>query len=298
MRLATITDLQLPSRRRVRVREYAGSGTPLVMLHGLLDSSEGWHLVASRSERPVYAIDLPGFGGSTCPPYDRVGRYARDVGQALDLLGLERYVLVGHSFGGAVATALCEQRPHTVAGLVLIAPVGYGRIGLAELASQPGLRQAIQVGLPFTLTNPVAMTAIYSLWVANGARPDRALVDRCRREAFRVVGGARQALRTIVRCGIDKRAFFRRRVDFHGPVTALWGDRDRLVPVRHAHRVQTTFPHAEVQVWEGMGHHPQRERIGPFSALLERLCRVADAEPVPVPAAASPVAGASGDAAA
>jgi pimeloyl-ACP methyl ester carboxylesterase len=82
------------------------------------------------------------------------------------------------------------------------------------------------------------------------------------------------------------------------PIRPLWGDRDRLVPVRHAHRVQTTFPHAEVQVWEGMGHHPQRERIGPFSALLERLCRVADAEPVPVPAAASPVAGASGDAAA
>jgi pimeloyl-ACP methyl ester carboxylesterase len=294
MRLATITDLRLPSKRRLRVREYAGSGTPVVMLHGLLDSSEGWHDVASRSERPVYAIDLPGFGGSTCPPYDRVGRYARDVGQALDLLGLERYVLVGHSFGGAVATALTEQRPHAVAGLLLIAPVGYGRIGLAELASQPGLRQAIQVGLPFALTNPVAMTAIYSLWVANGVRPDRALVDRCRREAFRVVGGARQALRTIVRCGIDKRAFFRRRVHFDGPVLALWGDRDRLVPVRHAHRVQTTFPHAEVHVWERMGHHPQCERTGPFCALLERLCRTADADVVEPPAAAPAAAGADG----
>ena len=265
----------------MRVREYSGSGTPVVLLHGLLDSSEGWHEVASRSERPCYAIDLPGFGGSTCPPYERIGSYARDVGLVLDRLGLDRYVLVGHSFGGAVASALVEQRPDDVAALVLIAPAGYGRIALAELAATPGIRQLVQAGLPLALTNPVAMTAIYGLWVANGRRPDRALMDRCRKDAFRVIGGARQALRTIVRCGIDKRAFFRRRLDFDGPVVALWGDRYRLVPVRHSDRVLTTFPQADVQVWEGMGHHPQRERIRPFTALLERACRAAEADAAP-----------------
>jgi pimeloyl-ACP methyl ester carboxylesterase len=279
MRLATVTDLHIAARRRIRVREYAGSGTPVVMLHGLLDSSEGWHAVASRSPRQCYAIDLPGFGGSTCPPYERIASYARDVGRALDELGLERYVVVGHSFGGAVATALAEQRPDDVAALVLTAPVGYGRIALAELGAQPGIRQIVQAGLPLVLTNPVAMAAIYSFWVANGRRPDRALMDRCRKDAFRVVGGARQALRTIVRCGIDKRAFFRRRVDYDGPVVALWGDRDRLVPVRHAHSVYSSFPQADVQVWEGMGHHPHRERIRPFCALIERACRAADAAP-------------------
>ncbi|MEA2426684.1 MAG: hypothetical protein QOF37_312 [Thermoleophilaceae bacterium] len=287
MRLATARDLEITAKRRVRVREYAGSGTPVVLLHGLLDSSEGWHEVATHSERPFYAIDLPGFGGSTCPPYERVASYARDVGLALDELGLDRFVLVGHSFGGAVATALCEQRPDQVAALLLIAPAGYGRIALAEICSRPGIRQLIEAGLPLTLANPVAMSAVYSLWVANGRRPDQALLDCCRRDAFRVVGGARQALRTIVRCGIDKRAFFRRRVSYDGPVVALWGDRDRLVPVRHADRVLTTFPQADVQVWEGMGHHPQRERVRPFSALVERACRLADSgEPVAHPLAA------------
>jgi pimeloyl-ACP methyl ester carboxylesterase len=281
MRLATVSDLRIPAKRRVRVREYAGSGTPVVLLHGLLDSSEGWHEVAARSERPCYAIDLPGFGGSTCPPYERIASYARDVGHALDALGLERYVLVGHSFGGAVATALAEQRPDDVAALLLIAPAGYGRIALAELAAAPGIRRLVQAGLPLTLTNPVAMTAVYALWIANGRRPDHALMDRCRKEAFRVVGGARQAIRTIVRCGIDKRAFFRRRVDYDGPVVALWGDRDRLVPVRHSDRVQTTFPQADVMVWEGMGHHPQWERSGPFCALIERVCRAAETDALP-----------------
>jgi pimeloyl-ACP methyl ester carboxylesterase len=242
----------------------------------LLDSSEGWHEVAARSERPCFCIDLPGFGGSTCPPYERIGSYARDVGHAIDGLGLDRFVLVGHSFGGAVATALTEQRPQQVASLLLIAPAGYGRIRLAELASIPGLRHLIQAGLPLTLSNRMAMTAIYSLWVANGLRPDQALMDSCRKNAFRIVGGARQALRTIVRCGIDQRAFFRRPVGYDGPVVALWGDRDRLVPVRHADRIFTTFPQADVQVWEGMGHHPQRERIRPFCALVERVCRAGE----------------------
>ena len=291
MREPTVSDLEVASHRQIRVRGYAGSGTPVVMLHGLLDSSEGWEAVASRSDRPCYAVDLPGFGGSTCPPYERIASYARDVGRAIERLGLDRYVLVGHSFGGAVATALCEQRPHEVASLVLTAPVGWGRIPLAELGSQPGIREVVRAGLPLALTNPVAMSMIYSLWVANGRRPDKALVDRLRSDAFRVVGGYRQALRTIVRCGIDKRAFFRRRVDYDGPVVALWGDRDRLVPVRHAHRVYVTFPQADVQVWQGMGHHPQRERIRPFCALIERACRDADASPVVVPL--RPAAGAA-----
>src|SRR3954454_9891632 len=279
MRRATVLDIQIPAKRSIRVREYAGTGTAVVFLHGLLDSSEGWHQVASRSQRPCFCIDLPGFGVSTCPPYERIGSYARDVGQAIDELGLDRFVLVGHSFGGAVATALTEHRPHQVASLLLIAPAGYGRIRLAELASIPGVRHLFQAGLPLTLSNSMAMTAIYSLWVANGRRPDQALMERCRKDAFRVGGGARQALRTIVRCGIDKRAFFRRRVDYAGPVVALWGDRDRLVPVRHAHRVYSSFPQADVQVWEVMGHHPHRERIRPFCALIERMCLAADGVP-------------------
>jgi pimeloyl-ACP methyl ester carboxylesterase len=279
MRLRTVRDIQIPAKRRIRVREYAGGGdTPVVFLHGLLDTSEGWHEVATRSGRACYSIDLPGFGGSSCPPYERIASYARDVGHAIDQLGLDRFVLVGHSFGGAVATALTEQRPAQVASLLVIAPAGYGRIRLAELASIPGLRHVIEAGLPLTLSNPMTMTAIYSLWVANGRRPDHALMDRCRKDAFRVIGGARQALRTIVRCGIDKRAFFRRELAYKGPVVALWGDRDRLVPVRHADRVHTTFPHADVQVWEGMGHHPQRERIRPFCALVERVARAGEHE--------------------
>lgn len=276
MRLAAVHDVELGPKRRIHAREYSGSGTPVVYLHGLLDSSEGWHEVATRSERPSFALDLPGFGNSTCPRYERIASYARDVGRTIDDLGLDRFVLVGHSFGGAVATALTEQRPHQVGALVLAAPAGYGRIRLAEVAARPLVSTAMQAALPLALMNPLAMSAIYAFWVSNGIRADDLLIGRCRRQAFKVVPGARQAVRTIVRCGIDQRAFFRREIDYDGPVIGVWGTRDRLVPVRHAQRMLRPFPHADVQVWEGMGHHPQRERIRPFCAVVERACRAAD----------------------
>src|SRR4051794_5288677 len=90
-RVANVRDLDIASKRRIRVREYGGDGLPLVMLHGLLASGGGGHEVAGRSPRPCFALDLPGFGGSTCPPYERIGGYARDVGRAIDSLGLERF---------------------------------------------------------------------------------------------------------------------------------------------------------------------------------------------------------------
>ena len=276
MRLTAVHDVELGPKCRIRAREYGGDGTPVVYLHGLLDSSDGWHEVATRSDRPSFAIDLPGFGGSTCPRYERIASYARDVGRALDELGVERFTLVGHSFGGAVATALTEQRPDQIAALALVAPAGFGRIALAELAARPLVSHAFQATLPLALVNPLAMGAIYSFWVANGLRADDDLISRCRRQAFKVVPGARQAVRTIVRCGIDESAFFRREIAYDGTVVGLWGTRDRLVPVRHAQRMLRPFPHADVQIWEGMGHHPQRERPGQFCALIDRVCRAAD----------------------
>ena len=281
MRVAAVHDVELAPKRRIRAREYDGDGTPVVYLHGLLDSSDGWHDVASRSPRPAFALDLPGFGGSTCPRYERIASYARDVGRALDGLGLDRFTLVGHSFGGAVATALTEQRPDQVASLALLAPAGFGRIAIAELAANRLVTHAFQATLPLALANPLTMTAIYSFWVANGMRADDDLISRCRKQAFKVVPGARQAVRTIVRCGIDERAFFRREIAYDGPVVGLWGTRDRLVPVRHAQRMLRTFPDADVQIWEGLGHHPQRERPGQFDALIERICRAADGPVAP-----------------
>ena len=51
----------------LHARVWNGRGTPLVLLHGLLDSAEGWTELCRTMRRPCVAIDLPGFGRSDLP---------------------------------------------------------------------------------------------------------------------------------------------------------------------------------------------------------------------------------------
>jgi pimeloyl-ACP methyl ester carboxylesterase len=96
----------------------------LLLIHGNASSTRSWDELVpllTRSHR-VVRIDLLGYGRSA-KPADRsyaLPDQARRVGVAMDRLGFERVTVVGHSSGGAAATALAEQRPDLVAALVLI----------------------------------------------------------------------------------------------------------------------------------------------------------------------------------
>ncbi|HEY2314023.1 MAG TPA: alpha/beta hydrolase [Streptosporangiaceae bacterium] len=96
----------------------------LLLIHGNASSARSWDELVpmlTRAHR-VIRIDLLGYGRSA-KPADRsyaLPDQARRVGVALDRLGVERVIVVGHSSGGAAATALAEQRPDLVAALVLI----------------------------------------------------------------------------------------------------------------------------------------------------------------------------------
>jgi pimeloyl-ACP methyl ester carboxylesterase len=130
--------------RQLCVRRWRGQeqGT-LVALHGLLDSSEGWDALSAKLSGSIVAFDLAGFGHSDAPAQSSIAGYAQDVAAGLEMLGVERFTLVGHSLGGAVATAVAELIPDKVAALVLLAPVGFGRMHLAEAASLPVARQLL-----------------------------------------------------------------------------------------------------------------------------------------------------------
>ncbi len=70
-----------------------------------------------------------------------VERFAEELERAVELLGFERFVLVGHSFGGAVGAAYAARHPERVAGLLLIDPASDGRLIPAEMAA--GFLQAL-----------------------------------------------------------------------------------------------------------------------------------------------------------
>jgi pimeloyl-ACP methyl ester carboxylesterase len=77
------------------------------------------------------------------------------------------------------------------------------------------------------------------------------------------------AVEAISAAGHSKHGFARRRLDFDGPVAALWGEHDALVNPAHRHALRRGLPQAHVEVWEGMGHHPQRERPAQLAAFIE-----------------------------
>jgi len=271
-RVAETIAVELPDGRHLSLEYWPGDGAPLVLLHGLLDCGVGWKHLAEVIQRPCYAVDLPGFGDSDRPTRNRISAYAEDVQAALAVLDVHDFTLVGHSLGGAVATGLAERLRDDVAALVLIAPVGFGRIHLAEAIHLPGVRSLVRLGLPLALANPVTALGVYMAVVSNGHLPDPDLVARLRKNAHRWTPGAACANEAITASGRSHRAFHRRELDYHGPVLALWGEHDRLVPLAHRDGVMTAFPHAQVNVWKKMGHHPQRERPSELAQFIEAAC--------------------------
>ena len=145
-----VGDVVLPGGRRLRVRSTRTRpprGSPLVLLHGLLDDSEGWTHVARDTPRPCFAIDLPGFGGSSLPQCPRISAYAEDVVAGLDSLSVEGCTLVGHSLGGAVAAAVAE-RSDRVDSLIGVGGIASGSDAYTKIRAGASLIQ-LYTGLVF-----------------------------------------------------------------------------------------------------------------------------------------------------
>lgn len=270
-RVAVVETLRLRDGRALCVRRWPGNGEETtVLLHGLLDSSEGWSQLCERLSGACVAFDLPGFGYSDPPSRGSIEAYARDVAGGLEMLGVDRMVLVGHSLGGAVAAALTELLPSRVTALVLLAPAGFGRLPLAEAASLAGVSKLVEVALPVLLSSRLAVTAGYVMMVTNGKRPEPGLVERVTSRGRSLVDGVREGTRSLTEPRPSPSQLERRRIHYQGPVHAVWGDRDRLVPLSHRSGVLAAFPHARIHVWRGMGHHPMRERAADLVKLVQR----------------------------
>jgi pimeloyl-ACP methyl ester carboxylesterase len=106
----------------LRVDDVGHGGLPLLFVHGNGGNRSQWaeQLAHFSASRGVAALDLSGMGDSELLPGGaiRVEGFAADVEAAADALGFGRYVLVGHSYGGAVVAACAGRRPDRVAAVV------------------------------------------------------------------------------------------------------------------------------------------------------------------------------------
>ncbi|MCI4064901.1 alpha/beta fold hydrolase [Micromonospora sp. R77] len=122
-----------------RVYRYGdGDAVPFVLLPGAGGNALSWHPYVRRlgRDRPVIAVEPVGEPGRSVQsrPLDGAGDWARWLDEVLAGLSVDRVHLVGCSFGGWVALRHALHAPDRLAGLVLLDPAGFGRVGGRFLA--------------------------------------------------------------------------------------------------------------------------------------------------------------------
>src|SRR3954464_6710009 len=129
----------------------AGSGPPVVLIHGMVNSSRHWEDVALRlaDRYTVIAPDLIGHGDSAAVRGDySIGAHAASIRDMLAVIGIDRATIVGHSLGGGVAMQFFYQFPQRTERLVLVSSGGLGHQVSPMLrgAALPGVQNLIALG--------------------------------------------------------------------------------------------------------------------------------------------------------
>jgi pimeloyl-ACP methyl ester carboxylesterase len=229
-------------------------GLPAVFVHSLAGNSSHWdeQLEHLRPSRRAVALDLRGHGRSE-PPQNSdysIAGMARDVAAVVDTLGLDRFVLVGHSMGGGVALSYAGAYPHRVASLLLVDPIGDGK-QISEAETKPLLARL----------DSNYDTTIRAYWtgIAGPDSPvrERLLADLRATPRETVVPAFRAALQ------FDPDPSLAR---YRGPILSIvtpYNDQPFSL-----HRLGKGFPHQMVQ---GTGHWIQLDKPEEFNRLLDEF---------------------------
>lgn len=263
----------------------AGEGDPLVFIHGLSGCWQNWlenipHFAASRR---VIALDLPGFGASPMPREKiTIHGYAAVVDALLDSLGLERAAVVGNSMGGFVGAELAIEFATRVDRLVLVSAAGLTTAEMHNdhaLAALRRVENVLAYGAAWfgtrsdRLSRRPGLRKAMMLMVA--AHPER-LPAPLAAEQLRGSGkpGFMDTLEALGTYPLRDRL---ERIE--APTLIVWGDKDRLVPLRDADRfLEAIGDNASKVVYEDTGHVAMLERPARFNADVERFLRDGDTD--------------------
>lgn len=218
-----------------------GEGEPVVVLHGIFGDRNNWKtLVQKISGWAHYLVDLPGHGETPSSPSWRLADLARQGWDWVDELGLERPILMGHSWGGKIAWEMALQRPHQTRALIL------GDIG-------PG-------------TTPIRLTEIGAVLSRAGAFEER---DQVKAELLRhfepnLAGFFLKSWKARGRWAFDLEAFLthaeilRRGVEsgrvYPGPTLQLWGERSEYPTPQALEDSRPFFPNLTTRFIPDAGH--------------------------------------------
>ena len=249
-----------------------GSGPVLVFLHGLAGCWQNWletipHFAADHR---VIALDLPGFGESPMPADPiSVSAYARLVVELLDELGVNDATIVANSMGGFIGCEMAIRFPARVRRLVLVAAAGLSLRHMRHERKR-GLRARSENVLFFGLGWLAARTDL----VVRSRRLRRAMLLLVAAHPERLPGpliaeqahgagkpGFDDALEAMTAYPIRDRLG-----EIRCPALIVWGEEDRLVPVRDAAEFVWLILDARKVLYPDTGHMVMLEQPERFNA--------------------------------
>ncbi len=267
----------------------AGAGPPVLLIHGMINSSRHWRDVATRlaDSYTLIAPDLIGHGDSATPRGDySIGAHAASIRDLLTAIGVERASVVGHSLGGGIAMQFFYQFPQRTERLALVSSGGLGAevSPLLRGAALPGaaalLRLIARPGVVATLERSGRRLraggrgqGVYLQAIARALQP---LQDAGSRTAFL------QSLRSVIdirgqRVSALDRLYLLRGV----PTLIVWGGRDHTIPLAHGRAAAGAIPQARFEVLPRAAHFPHLDDPEGLAAVLRGFLDSTEAEAIP-----------------
>jgi pimeloyl-ACP methyl ester carboxylesterase len=281
----------------------AGSGEPLLLIHGLGGTRQTWrHIIGPlAATHRVIAPDLPGHGDSDAPAGDySLGAHAAALRDLLVALGHHSATVAGHSLGGGIGMQFAYQFPERTSRLILISSGGLGPelTPILRGATLPGAHAVVAAlaQLPRGVTRRLlpVVSMLSGLVARQDARPIadglRGLADARQRQTF-----VRTARSVIDWRGQSVSASRQLGLLGNLPVLIAWGSEDKTIPPLHHRAIARQLPdphHVEIA---GAGHYPHEsapaellpavhaflESTAPFLYSETRWRQLLAADPVP-----------------
>jgi pimeloyl-ACP methyl ester carboxylesterase len=272
-----------------------GEGPVVIFIHGLSGCWQNWleQLPHFARDHHVIGVDLPGFGQSEMPAEEiSISGYADAIDALMTELGIDSARIVGNSMGGFIGAELAIQYPARVERLVLVAAAGLS-IESIRTERKQGLRHRAENIAFFTLghlasrSHQVALrarlrAALLLLVAAHPAQLPGPLA------AQQVLGsgkpGFSDALEAMCRYPLRDRL-----EKISCPTLILWGDKDRLVPLKDASIFEKLIPDSRKIVYKDTGHVSMMERPARFNEDVRDFLEEAPGEEQPSPPAETTV---------
>ncbi|GGG71633.1 alpha/beta hydrolase [Edaphobacter dinghuensis] len=238
--------------------QHAGSGHPLLLLHGLVGSSRNWqnNIRFLAQDASVYAVDLFNMGESERVPGLDAGLEATAdrIVAFMDALGVEKADIGAHSHGGAVAMMLAARHPQRVRSLVLFAPANpycdLGKQLIRFYQTRFGVWFARQIPHLPRMLKATALSRMYGdpSRVAEGALEGYIT-------GLHIPGTIDHVLQIVRRWSADMSLLRSMLSRLSGkPTLLIWGDRDRAVGLVSGQQLKQVLPQSSLVVIHGAGH--------------------------------------------